>query len=748
MAIKNLYALKRSIGRSVVISFLVVAILTLFATYFNNKRYETKKAELALQQIDNASQAFQANLSEQLNLIASSNIFLDYLRSGPKSRDELKQFFVHQLSRLKSEAIVGMTILDGHDQLFTNGMATSDLVTLKLCYLNRELNSSLGECRYRWILFFDKNLLIKELRKINNSILSCPICSSISFFKSSKFSSFPLEPGASITAGLRVNETEQDKFLFYTEFFIFFALVAFAIWNNFWIQKMVRRYIDKPLRELTIHLKTEEVIKKQPEIEEIRFLSNQIESWKSEVKQAQKQKQAAELGKLAAQVAHDVDSPINALKEVAKDLLNMPEQHRIIIRHAVGRIQAISRKLLDKYKGRVTRTRSTSNLVSVAIDNIVLEKQAEYSSKKVTFKTQINPTDYFLFAEFIPVEFQEILSNLLNNAVESILDVGEVIVKLSSEDEWVVVSIQDNGKGIPQEVLENLLLEGISYEKKTGSGLGLSHAKTQVQSWNGSIQIQSILGRGTTVNIKLPKTEIPKWVPTKICVSNPSTIIILDDDLAFHAVLKKLITNCVGSADDVYLQTFIEPEELIVWLKKNPVEKNHLFLIDHEFFGSKLNGLDLIKLLGIEKQSILITGRFEEEEIQNNCQRLGVKLLPKTVVPYLPFVLVKNHPDLVFLDDNEAITLAWRMKGQSAGKTIEVFNQSDDLLRCLGTLPKTTPIYIDSDLNEQRRGEEIAEVIFQKGYKNIFLATGFESEKFANLPWIKAVVGKEPPTLH
>ena len=62
----------------------------------------------------------------------------------------------------------------------------------------------------------------------------------------------------------------------------------------------------------------------------------------------------------------------------------------------------------------------------------------------------------------------------------------------------------------------------------------------------------------------------------------------------------------------------------------------------------------------------------------------------------------------------------------------------------LGNFPKDMPIYIDSELGEDVKGEKIAEDLKGKGFTNICLATAHPPEKFAHLPWLK-VRSKEAP---
>jgi hypothetical protein len=72
------------------------------------------------------------------------------------------------------------------------------------------------------------------------------------------------------------------------------------------------------------------------------------------------------------------------------------------------------------------------------------------------------------------------------------------------------------------------------------------------------------------------------------------------------------------------------------------------------------------------------------------------------------------------------------------------FKSVDEFLEGSSTLDRSVPIYIDSNLGNGIRGEVEAKRLFDLGFKNIYLATGYEPDKFPNLPYLSGVVEKEP----
>jgi signal transduction histidine kinase len=105
------------------------------------------------------------------------------------------------------------------------------------------------------------------------------------------------------------------------------------------------------------------------------------------------------------------------------------------------------------------------------------------------------------------VELSRVFYNILDNAITHTQSGGAIVVSDGEIDGQYVVSIADNGSGIPKEKLARVFdpfFQGDSSHNKSGAGLGLTLAKKIVSEHNGSIDIESEVGRGTTVKISLP----------------------------------------------------------------------------------------------------------------------------------------------------------------------------------------------------------------------------------------------------
>jgi len=207
---------------------------------------------------------------------------------------------------------------------------------------------------------------------------------------------------------------------------------------------------------------------------------------------------------LSAQVAHDIRSPLAALDMAVKNNAAVPEEQRVIIRNASNRIRDIANNLIDKYRkpgmsvADVTvGTAVEAYLLSGLLDPLMTEKRLQFQGRPgVQLDMVLSPESYGLFAKLQPVEFRRLVSNLVNNAAESLSYSGTVTLRLARRGDKIALSVTDSGKGIAPEILAKLGGKGETHGKAGGSGLGLYHARTTAESWGGSLAIASEVGKG------------------------------------------------------------------------------------------------------------------------------------------------------------------------------------------------------------------------------------------------------------
>lgn len=276
---------------------------------------------------------------------------------------------------------------------------------------------------------------------------------------------------------------------------------------------------------------------------------------------------------LAAQVAHDIRSPLAALGAAASGLEVKPEQ-RELVDGAVLRIQGIADDLLRRYRGGEEQRRSEPRAQALTrlTEQVVAEKRLQYGAK-AGVRIEFHGGAESVKAAVNAREYQRALSNLVSNAVEALESGGTVSVTLASSNGTARITVKDDGKGIPQEILSRLGAKGETHGKAGGTGLGLYHARAAAESWGGTLSIDSAPGKGTTVTIELPAAEGEPF---------QERVVLLDDDKLVH-----LNWRTAARRAGAELSVFADPLELKAAL--NGIAKTTPLYIDSDL-GAGLKG--------------------------------------------------------------------------------------------------------------------------------------------------------------
>ncbi len=371
------------------------------------------------------------------------------------------------------------------------------------------------------------------------------------------------------------------------------------------------------------------------------------------------------LSLLAKQVAHDIRSPLSALNMVSSALNEISEEKRLLIRSAIQRINDIANDLLAKGKkveepktkskvrlpeSKKVQTTKSLILLPALVDSLVSEKRIQYRDQiGVSIESDFKNS----FGSFVVADGKELsrmLSNLINNAVEALpLGRGAIVVSVRQSTDTIQLCIQDNGVGIPPEVLKSLGEVGVTYGKEgtqSGSGLGLYHAKKTIEGSGGQLSVRSSLGSGTLIEIRLPRVPAPEWFLDKLTLRANSRIFCLDDDVSIHQIWKgRLEALNLSAQANIQMQNFTSALEFKKVAEQLPRsgDGQDIFLVDFELLGQKTNGIEVIKTLGTQKNVVLVTSHYDEVDIKDKCKLLGIKLLPKSLVGYVPLDVDKKH---------------------------------------------------------------------------------------------------------
>ncbi len=213
--------------------------------------------------------------------------------------------------------------------------------------------------------------------------------------------------------------------------------------------------------------------------------------------------QAKTLATLATQVAHDIRSPLSTLQMIsAAPDLNTPEA-RELMSAAATRIDEIAQDLVDTAKrNKISKLDLEALELTPMLNSLITTKRLEFK-KDNSISIQLQSIEGVKILAN-KKELNRVLSNLINNSVEAKKnDQIEINVNAEKKNSEVVISVSDNGTGIAQTALDEIL-KGTYQSTKTGSsglGLGLKHAIQAIHQMDGRIAISSQIGQGTTITL-------------------------------------------------------------------------------------------------------------------------------------------------------------------------------------------------------------------------------------------------------
>ncbi|MGB0884020.1 MAG: sensor histidine kinase [Flavobacteriales bacterium] len=216
-------------------------------------------------------------------------------------------------------------------------------------------------------------------------------------------------------------------------------------------------------------------------------------------------------------MTHELKTPIStvslALEALLKFDLRMDEQrskkYLEICKNENARLGNMVENVLNSaanQKGELKlncEELELNKLVSQVVENIEVQVRAKNGS----ISLKLEATDDLIYAD--PVHFTNILFNLLDNAIKYYRDVPKIEIKTKSDSSNVYIDVKDEGIGLKKEDKERIFER--FYRVPTGNvhnvkgyGLGLSYVYDVVQKHEGSILVESELGKGTNFKIKLP----------------------------------------------------------------------------------------------------------------------------------------------------------------------------------------------------------------------------------------------------
>lgn len=191
---------------------------------------------------------------------------------------------------------------------------------------------------------------------------------------------------------------------------------------------------------------------------------------------------------------------IKEMKKAGKD----STKYFLRIQHQIDRMDDLAQDVLDYSKERVHLELQTLNLYDYM--QIVREGLApQFEEAGVTLEID-GPAS--LEIRLDSVRFRRVLDNILNNAREALRPGGRTCVTWNVQDGRVLICIEDNGPGIPEDIRGTIFEPFVTSGKKHGTGLGLAIAQKIVNDHGGEVSIESDSSWGTRFTISLPAMQV------------------------------------------------------------------------------------------------------------------------------------------------------------------------------------------------------------------------------------------------
>ncbi|HEY0010031.1 MAG TPA: PAS domain S-box protein [Tepidisphaeraceae bacterium] len=327
-----------------------------------------------------------------------------------------------------------------------------------------------------------------------------------------------------------------------------------------------------------------------------------------------------------ATLSHELRTPLNAilgwsqiLSSGTRDEADLREGLKTIERNARAQTQIIE-DLLDMSRiisGKVRLDVQQVDLAAVVREAAATSKPSA-DAKGIRLQTVLDPHAGPVSGD--PARLQQVMWNLLTNAVKFTPKGGRVQVLLQSVNSHIEVSVSDTGEGIKPEFLAHVFdrfrqADATTTRRHGGLGLGLSIVKQLVELHGGSIEVKSAgVGQGTTFTLSLPLTVIQPEPDSDVERHHPRTsqpagvlldgcvqiaglkILVVDDEADARALVKRLLEDCdaqvivAGTAAEAIERVRTEKPDVLVCDIGMPGEDGYSLIRRVRALGSEQGG--------------------------------------------------------------------------------------------------------------------------------------------------------------
>lgn len=238
-------------------------------------------------------------------------------------------------------------------------------------------------------------------------------------------------------------------------------------------------------------------------IKEYNLMLLKLEESKEALAASQKESAWKEI---ARQVAHEIKNPLTPMRLKIQQMMksfNTNEKNYKACLTLIDQVDTLS-SIADSFSEFAKMP--APNYKPTDICRLLDSVAGLYQSESVAIRKRFEKECPNVYVD--PKIFTGIFTNIILNAIQAAGDQPlEIVMRVKEVSSKILVSIQDNGKGIPEELKENIFTPYFS-TKRRGSGIGLAVAKKGIENAGGNIWFESEEGKGTTFFISLPVVKV------------------------------------------------------------------------------------------------------------------------------------------------------------------------------------------------------------------------------------------------
>ena len=310
------------------------------------------------------------------------------------------------------------------------------------------------------------------------------------------------------------SQEEEELTSFLNRLFVVYAVmlllaVAFAYFLSSYITRSLKSISDK-IQETKLLQNNQKIDTKDstPEIASIVDAYNQmIDELEESAEKLAKSEREQAWREMAKQVAHEIKNPLTPMKLTVQSFERNFDPNAEGIREKVKDYSLMLTQQIDVMSSIATSFSDFARMPQKNIERVDLVKTIK-SAIDIFYEIEI---DFYtdqeeIFLNLDKNQITRVINNLVKNATQATEGVEDprIEVKIKESSKEVVISVKDNGKGIT-DADKQLIFEPKFTTKTSGMGLGLPMVKNIVETYNGEVEFNSVVGLGTEFKIILPK---------------------------------------------------------------------------------------------------------------------------------------------------------------------------------------------------------------------------------------------------